>query len=410
MAHVTKFNESRIIEKLTKDKIEINKKIKWKSIYERKPIPYLNSLELTQLYQYKQFCKGDINVDTIYQKAEIIDRKKYIYEGSKPSYHSTDECPYLHSNFKNVELPEDVKKWSGEDIEKFRNWFKRNINLEDENEKIIAQIKERWEIDCFIKRVNFRNSGSIYKEILTPKIIESRVDSLIESQRRFYKNNSYYLARFSKKTFLAFKAKPIEDNDTGLSDEVLKKKLKHFHNLYKEPIIYYLKEYYKLKFSRDITFEEDMLKALNFTACKSCYDGKTDQAIHKPIDRSKKTQLDIFLENRSAKKVCRIPSELVANVCEANKEYFEFYYFCKVMALHDYVEINSKSYREVIIEYIFNDNISYEKAYYLSDSNHGEEIEVFRGYLVYTSFKNNNHKGLWREVFFFDHEEESNFY
>lgn len=407
MPYVTEFNESRVLSDITTD---IDRTITSKDIY-HKSLPFFNLLELSKLHDYKRFCQGDIDVEQVYKRVEIIDRKKYVFEGNAPSYHRTEDCPFLNSNFKNIELPNAVKKWEDKEVDRFREWFKKNIKDIEDDELIVTRIKEEWDIVCSVNRVNFRNSGSIYVEDLALTNIEKRIDSLILAQKDYYNQNRYFLARFSKATFLGFKANTIDNNQTGLSDDELKEKLREYHNLFKEPIIHYLKEYYKVKFSKDVEFEEKLLDSLGFDKCKNCYQNKVETLLSKK-ETKEETKLDEFLSRRKAKKLCRKPSELKANISIDDPDYLEFYYFCKLMGIDKSVVINGVEYKKVVIEYIIDDNIFYEDAYYNESVNliPADKLILFNGYLVYTKFKSDNHEDFWREMYPLDHQEKSNYY
>jgi hypothetical protein len=395
MPYVTEFNQKRILENHFGP---IKEGISDRDIYNAS-LPFFNRVELSTLYYYKKFLEGDGEIESVYKRAEPIDKKKYVSEGSKPSYHLDEKCERLNSNFQNIELPKIVQEWDENRVKEFRSWFKKFVSIKDHDEVIAAKIAKKWNIETDIARVNFSNSGPVYKENLDINNVENRIQSLLRAQRNFYRQNRSYLSTYSKRTYLAFKTRPhIDDNSTGLSDKELIEKLKEYHNLFKVPIRYYIKEYLKLRYAKDITFEEKLLESLGFKKCYACYGEFKVESENDKIPASELTKLDLELIRRNAKKICYRPSDLVANRCTEDDSYLEFYYYCKVMGKKGIKVINDKSYRIYIIEYIYNDVINYEEALFRVDEDDETQIRVFDAYLVYTRFKPVRPHEVWREL------------
>ena len=62
----------------------------------------------------------------------------------------------------------------------------------------------------------------------------------------------------------------LSDNDTGLSDDEVRKFLLDYEERFKLPIMHYLKEYYRMKYNPDLSIDEKLLKFLNFRPCGAC--------------------------------------------------------------------------------------------------------------------------------------------
>jgi hypothetical protein len=403
MPFVTSFNEGRIIESA---KTEIDKDLTSSHIYHHN-MYFWNSLELSKLHNYKLFCKGDIDIDKVYKKAESIDRKIFIFEGNLPSYHLYKDCVKLNSSFQNIELPEDVQNWEDESLEEFRKWFKKNVNSSSD-EDIKEKILEEWGINYDVKKVSYKNSGSLFKESLKLEQIEKRIDSLIQAQKTFYLNNKEILKRFTKATFLGFKEKPIYDNQTGLSDDDLKELLRYYHNLFKSPIEHYLKEYYQVKFSKVIEFRGELLEELNFTRCKSCEsrlnekNGESYSFIDKDgnIDESDSelTELDNFLKERNVEKIDWSPSSF--HFQPLDEDLMVNYGFRKYIAHGNPTNKTDK----VVVEFIVGDKINYFEAKIGGENSFQlpEDFELYDGYLVESIIFKKDRKIKSIKMFSFD--------
>jgi len=407
MPYVTLFNESRIIEKA---RTEINRDLSYIDIYHN-TMYFWNDLELSQLHDYKRFCEGDIDVDNNYKKAKVIDKKKFIHEGQLPSYHLYKDCERLNSRFRNIELPKEVQSWKDGELEEFRNWFKKNIVNEQDAMEIEQKILEEWGIRYSVKRVNYKNSGSIFKEYLDLSQLEKRIDSLIIAQKYFYIQNKKIFKNVSTRaSYLGFN-KNVIDNNTELSDEDLKELLRYYHNLFKEPLIHYFREYFQVKFSKEIEFSGDLLESLGFKACTSCHNNIKSVLAVKPSEDNTEldlTELDVFLKAKGAKKVDRNPTSLSFND-DIDDNYFKINYgFRKLVAFSNPTNKTDK----VVVEFIIGDKIFYFEAdYYGLDLDTPlSDLELYDGYLVETKIEKENNKILFMKVFPFSMSSKSNYY
>ena len=280
MPFVTEFRTNMVLKSLIG---EIPENIREWEPY-KKSIYFLNRLDKTNLIYFKKFCENPIeNIDKIYNPIEVIDRKKYVYEGAKPSYHKFEDCQFLHSNFVNYPIPDEIREKGDEAVEEFRNWFKES---EEHFRKFPDQYKlrmfQKYKIEVSINdlKVDYQNSGNVYKENLTLKDIETRIDSLLNNAAKYYKEDvkrQEVIRRFQTATFLAFKEDIIENNTTEYSDEELKEILIEYHNLFIEPTLYYLKEFFKTFYNADIEINEKIFEELNFKKCGHCFSDKFEK-------------------------------------------------------------------------------------------------------------------------------------
>jgi len=127
MPFLTAFNTNRTLKAISKsDILDIES---WKPYI--KDIYFLNKLDLSNLFYFEKYCESVSNGEELvyYQKVKIEDKLESIFEGGKPSYHKSEYCPKLHSNFSNFKIPIEIKDKGTEAIKEFRIWFKENISL-----------------------------------------------------------------------------------------------------------------------------------------------------------------------------------------------------------------------------------------------------------------------------------------
>jgi hypothetical protein len=288
MPFVTEYNTSLVLKKLIggiPDDIR-----KWKPY--RMDIYFLNRLDKTNLLYFKKFCESPIeNLDEIYKPIEIKDSKEFVYQGGSPSYHKYETCERLHSNFVNFKIPEEIKNKGEEAVEEYRKWFKENQKIFLEKPDVFEmRLHTKYGIVTKIQQVNYRNSGNVYKEDLTLKEIDYRIGSLLKNAAEYYKKDEKRknaIRRFQTATFLAFKEIPIEDNETGYEDDELKVILKEYSQLFIQPTMFYLKEFFKTYYNNDIEINEKIFEQLKFKKCGNCYSDEFEEESNFIDERNK---------------------------------------------------------------------------------------------------------------------------
>jgi len=288
MPFVTEYNTSLVLKKLIG---EIPDDIKLWEPY-KKAIFFLNRLDKTNLLYFKKFCENPIeNVEAIYKQINIVDNGVFVYEGGKPSYHKVENCDRLSSNFINFKIPEAIKEKGNEAIEEFRKWFKENQTIFAEKPDVYQmRLQTKYGIVQGIEKVDYKNSGNVYKENLTLAEIETRIDSILHNASEYYKidlDRQIAIRVFQKSTFLAFKGDPIVNNTTRYNDEELKEILKEYFYLFIQPTIFYLKEHFKAFYNSNIEINEKIFEHLNFKRCGACYSEDFEQNTHNLLDKKK---------------------------------------------------------------------------------------------------------------------------
>ena len=241
----------------------------------------------------KKFCENPIeNIDELYNPIEVKENKSFVFKGGKPSYHKYESCERLHSNFINYRIPEAIIDTGDDAIEEYRKWFKQNQELFLEKPDIYQmRLQTKFGIVANIQKVDYINSGTVYKENLSVNEIETRIDSLLRNAAIYYNANEkrqLLIRRFQTATFLAFKEDLIEDNNTGYSDKELKLILKQYYYMFIQPTLYYLQEYFKAFFNNNIELNEKIFEQLNFKKCFNCYDTNYSNQLTYIDDRNKK--------------------------------------------------------------------------------------------------------------------------
>lgn len=289
MPFVTEYNTSLVFKKLIG---EIPEDIKLWEPY-KKAIFFLNRLDKTNLLYFKKFCENPIeNIDTIYKPINVVDNGEFVYEGGKPSYHKVENCDRLSSNFINFRIPTAIKEKGSESIEEFRKWFKENQTIFIEKPDVYQmRLQTKYGIVQGIEKVDYKNSGNVYKENLTLSEIETRIDSILHNASEYYKDDNeraVAIRAFQKSTYLAFKQEEIANNTTTYSDDELKDILKEYFYLFIQPTIYYLKEHFKVFYNSNIEINEKIFEHLNFKKCAICYADNFEQKKHNLVEKKQR--------------------------------------------------------------------------------------------------------------------------
>lgn len=270
MAFITFSNAKNIIRKTNIKDLDLKG-----NIYKR-PIFFFSKYEKNSLLVIQELLKDPENFFTeIYTPLkEKVDTYSYVYEREKPAYHNSIDCPLIHSDYNNFEIPEVIKNKGIDEIKRFRNWFKHNEYLLDKPDVFVMRLDLKWGIKTNLRAINFENSGWSEIDNYDLEKLESKIDALIKDAGRYYyasDKNKKILRRFSKLTFLAYQPGVIDDNNTGFNDEIVKQFLKDYDDKYKKPLKYYLIEYFRLKLNPNIKLDGRLLDKLNFKPCSKCY-------------------------------------------------------------------------------------------------------------------------------------------
>lgn len=271
---ITKHNSSKLVFEMDKVDVDINQEIF------RIDFIWFGDYEIKEILAFKQLYKDPDNFFKYYKKRKPVDTKTYVYEGKYPAYHKESDCPRLTSSFTNVRIPEEIKKRGDEEIQKFRNWYKENSYLL-ENDKIdifLERMRLRFNLERVPEQVDYDNSGVESHESLELDELDLRIERLISNANDFYLRsykNTTILDNFGKISFIYKGKKPPYNNNTQYSNEEIWEVLKDFEENYKANIKHLLKEYYRIKYNPELEFDGTILDQLGFQKCGYCF-GRVD--------------------------------------------------------------------------------------------------------------------------------------
>ena len=86
--YITRANSMKILRKLDYSNLNIEGTVYFK------PIFFLNKKEEQALLAYKEFVMNPEKfIEEVYQRVEIIDNFRYVFEGESPCYHHQAQHP-----------------------------------------------------------------------------------------------------------------------------------------------------------------------------------------------------------------------------------------------------------------------------------------------------------------------------
>lgn len=271
MVFITQSNSNKIISKVNIKDLNLVGEV-----YD-KPIYFFNRYEEQRLLAIREFIEYPERFLDVYCKIEKEeDSYSYVYEGNKPAYHCSVDCPNISSDFVNYKIPEEIKKKGSDTIKKYRAWFKENSYLlEESNTKsFYSKCKEIFEIELSLDEIKYSNSGSFRIENIDLEELENEINDLIKGAGRFFyksKKHTKILRSFSKFSFLAYKSDVIQNNNTGYTDAEVKEMLRDYDSTYKDSIKELLVKWYRVKYNPELSFDGLLLEQLGFHACKKCH-------------------------------------------------------------------------------------------------------------------------------------------
>lgn len=276
MAYLTKSNSLRIIAK-----IDFRQIGNLEGEVYKKPIYFFSNYEINNLLGLRELLKDPEKfIKEYYVPVENADSFRYVYEGSKPAYHSKPNCERLNSNYRNFEIPEEIRNRGAEEVQNFRTWFKKNQYLLEKIDVFVARLQIAFGVIMDPKSIDYKNSGVEVKENLNLEELEIRINKYISDAGKYFNQadnkKKEIIRRFQKNTYLAYSSKEIESNNTGFSDDVIKKFLKEYDAHFKRPIKDLLLEYYRVLHNPDLKFEGNLLEQLGFRPCGICHNVDID--------------------------------------------------------------------------------------------------------------------------------------
>lgn len=272
MAYITNYNASKI---LLQSELK-GVKIKNRGIF-RRPIYFFNWYEETFLKVYQEMLEEpELFFSKIYKKVEKPrDDYTYVIPPKAPAYHEKLDCQFLHSDYKNFEVPIEIKRKGKSKIEEFRQWFSTEVQelFIKDPAAFQARLQARWKILVPINEIERSNSGFAEMKNFTLEELVNEVNTLLDNAKNFKESsskNNEILKAFQKHAYLGLRPDPLEKNNTSYSEDEVKEVLAVFETEYKKPIKNLLLEYYRVILNPELQFKGSLLESIGFVSCSNC--------------------------------------------------------------------------------------------------------------------------------------------
>lgn len=283
MPYITTSNSKKIINKINVDVFDnvVENIYKWE-------IYFFNKREVNLLKGIRELYRNPENfVLNYYQPIEVVDTYRFLYPEVAPAYHNDPKCERLNSNFRNTEIPIQIREKGKDEVIKFREWYKNTgFNIEDVKDYIYKlQVKFPYIGEISQSSIEYNNSGIIEKENYSLPELELKIDTLLREASQYFNDNPNLqdlIRKYQKWTFLAYVYGDLKNNESKLNDNDLKEFLRNYDEKFKKPVKLLLVEYYRVKFNPEMTFEGHILTRLGFKICKQCL-GNNNDVLFSPL-------------------------------------------------------------------------------------------------------------------------------
>ena len=234
-----------------------------KSLYKSDLSKILSIPELNLLCKLKEAFESEDFILERYKKLKNReDTKTFVYEGGTPSYHFSESCKKLNSNFLNLEIPAEVKSRGDSEINKFRSFCKSNMDLLNQDESaFITKLEAHFFLVNRPQKISHANSGHMNIENLSLPELEEAIDNLLIDADIFRNQSDQVRAKIKNMGYGTHKIKEAKVEGSTLNI---------WHNDYKERLKALLREYFRVKLNPELTFEGGLLEQLGFNPCTYC--------------------------------------------------------------------------------------------------------------------------------------------
>jgi hypothetical protein len=262
----------------------LNRHVLWKSkmnhldlsgeIY-KVAISYFNRLEKNQLLAVQELLENPKNYfDKIYVPFVPKDTYTLVYEEQQPAFHTSVECPMLQSDYKNYEIPNEIRDRGVQAVVEFREWFKTVEHLVDTQPDVfVFRLEQKYGIVTNVNAIDIKHTPARSISNQSYESIEKEIDNLLTEAGEFVsksERNSNILNSFAKLAFKWSDPSPIIPNNTGYADLEVKDVLREFELSYKNPLKKMLIEYYQYKLNPTLGMAKSVMEALGFRLCGGC--------------------------------------------------------------------------------------------------------------------------------------------
>jgi hypothetical protein len=284
MAYLTKSNANKIISGADLSSMNLSG-----PLYKR-PIYFFNAMEHKKLLAFANLFKDASGFVEKYVKIVNEDSLQFVWEGGIPAYHKDSSCEKIHSDFRNVKIPDQIRKAGPVAVLEFREWFKQpdeNKLFHNNPEAFVARMHLKFQryLPSIPEPIKYDNSGQEHVDNLNLEEVEQQIDKLLNSVAEFTRDSNAVtrkaIIKYDKYTYFASRDLPLPNNlphpkdELGISEEKLRSFLKGYEAKFKIPVTNLLKHYYRIRFNPELHFEGALLEQLGFRKCATCF-SRTD--------------------------------------------------------------------------------------------------------------------------------------
>ena len=214
-----------------------------------------------------------------YQKTENIDtHPSMVFNNHAPAYHLHEDCPRLHADYINIEIPAQIQQQGAEKIEEFKIWanipqirqlFEENIDL--------FKLKLATQFKISLHQLNliiYENSGYTTTGNENLDEIQRLINTLLEEEKQFTnasQKNRAILHQYKKFTGLGFGQTSLHSNHTGYPEKEVKALLRDFRGRFQIPLRRFLISYMRIRYNPKLHFSGTLLDQLGFNPCRKCH-------------------------------------------------------------------------------------------------------------------------------------------
>lgn len=258
--YITKQNFNKILP--LNEKLIIPDNITLDTVYKKSLRGILSTREIGLLYTLKEFYSNKEFALDRYQKIRVEDNKKFVYVSKNPSYHYDINCKNLTSDFVNFEIPEEIKERGDHEIYLFREFYKRNSHLlKEKNDVFLMRLKIEFKLEHPPSRIEFDNSGRQEIKNIDLKELENLIDQLMFNAEKYRNKDEETKEIIEKYGYGTHQRKETQKKESPLYE---------WHHTYKLGLKELLKEYFRVKFNPNLSFDGKLLDELGFKPCAHC--------------------------------------------------------------------------------------------------------------------------------------------
>lgn len=269
--YITQYNFNCFLKKIDLNKVKLAEK----SIIEKNLKPIFNIYELRWLKLYQTAMEEPAQIlNEAYVKQVPVDNDRYMYY-SPPAYHVDEHCTNLNARFENIFIPEPVRLKGHSAVEWFRDYYKKNTHLYENNRAaFMAHVEIKLGVKIYdLEHVEADNSGSQTLDrlvLLSAEEIQIKIDLLLDEMNQYRNSSPEITKEISQYGYATYKAR--KHNKDGKYELIIADKdspLYKWHN-YKSELNKLIQEYCRASLNPHFAFDVPIVEEIGFRPCKAC--------------------------------------------------------------------------------------------------------------------------------------------